>query len=880
LIGKTISHYKILGSLGSGGAGIVYKAEDLRLNRLVAVKLLRSEWTEDEDAKTRFQREAQAASVLDHPNICAVHEIDETEDGQLFIAMAYYDGETVRNRLDRNHKEGGTGLPFDECIDILMQTAEGLQSAHEAGIIHRDIKPSNLLITRKGDVKMLDFGLAKLAGDMSRTASGATLGTVEYMSPEQAQGLKVDLRTDIWSMGVLLYEMLTGRPPFQGDRPLAVIRSILHDKPERLRNRRSGLPEGFESIVFCALSKNAADRYPSARHMAEDLTGLKGDVSGRPRGSATFHSELFKRSRAWKSVRKVASISAFSLLLAAFSLTGLVRFLNRIKRPVTPVKIVPFTSYDGSESNPAFSPDASEVAFEWRQTDSTRYDIYVKKVEQDQPRRLTYPPGSSVCPAWSPDGRTIAFFHSEKGRWTLNSMTAEGGSIRTLRTLNLKWKNLTDRKPFGDWSPDGRSFVYTDFNDFQDNTAIFVLLLQSSEIRRLSKPPAETLGDWSPKFSRDGKTVAFLRQTSYGTGDIYLVPEGGGDEKRITFDGQQINSLSWMPDGRGMLFSSFRNRKGNLWITSVDEWNPKLLVPGIRTAGNLCVSKDGQKLILDEWNWKSKIWNFVLGLSKNREPVDLPFPGMSGYNSYAMLSPDGKKVAFVSDLFGIGEIWVSEPDGSGAVRLTDRGGFVSEPRWSPDGRRLSFEARSAGYSDIFLVDAGGGPATQITHSKSDDRCPSWSRDGRWIYFSSNQTGGYQIWKMPVSGGNAVQITKEGGLNGIESFDGRWLYFNDVTMPSNGIWKMSLETGETDLVLRRRIGLYNWNVSKDGIFFIDDSMESGATLYFLDFQTSRIRLIAQIRLKNITSLSVSADGRSFLCSDGVKTGDITMVENFK
>ena len=269
MIGKTISHYKILEKIGSGGMGIVYKAQDLKLDRFVALKFLPPHLTSSEDEKQRFIHEAKAASALQHNNICNIHEIDETEDGQLFICMDYYEGDT----LDKKIKE--KPLPIEEAIDISIQIAQGLAKAHEKDIVHRDIKPANIMLTSDGVVKILDFGLAKLSTQTKLTKESTTLGTVSYMSPEQAKGEEVDYRTDIWSLGVILYEMLTGQLPFKGEYESAVIYSILNDTQEPVTGLRSGVPMELERIINKCLQKNPEDRYQHVDELIVDLRSIK-----------------------------------------------------------------------------------------------------------------------------------------------------------------------------------------------------------------------------------------------------------------------------------------------------------------------------------------------------------------------------------------------------------------------------------------------------------------------------------------------------------------------------------------------------------------------------------------------------------------------------
>jgi len=272
MIGKTISHYKILEKLGGGGMGIVYKATDTKLDRTVALKFLPQHMLADKEAEQRFISEAKAASSFDHPNICTIHEIGKTDDDQLFIVMAYYQGETLKKKIERG--------PFkiEEAIDIVSQVAEGLMRAHKKGIVHRDIKPANTFITNDGTVKILDFGLAKTSSEQSITKFGMTVGTVSYMSPEQTKGEEVDHRTDIWSLGIILYEMVTGKSPFKGEYDQAIMYSILNENPQPITGLRTGVPMELERIVNKALIKNQEERYQNIADILVDLKNIKKGI--------------------------------------------------------------------------------------------------------------------------------------------------------------------------------------------------------------------------------------------------------------------------------------------------------------------------------------------------------------------------------------------------------------------------------------------------------------------------------------------------------------------------------------------------------------------------------------------------------------------------
>ena len=311
MIGKTVSHYRILEQLGAGGMGVVYKAEDTKLGRPVALKFLPPELTRDEDAKTRFIHEARAASALQHHNICTIHEIDETSEGQLFIAMDCYQGETLKEKIARGQ------LSMEEAVDIAAQVAAGLSKAHEAGMVHRDVKPANIMVTSDGVVKLLDFGLAKLAGQTKLTKTGTTVGTVSYMSPEQARGEEVDARSDIFSLGAVFYEMITGAVPFPGDHEAAVLYGIINGDPKQLVEVDKSLPQDLQRIIDRALKKDPKERYQNVIDLGEDLDAVSAEIGkgrARGRGRSASAGAIRNRTRKKRIIATAAAIAVVAVL--------------------------------------------------------------------------------------------------------------------------------------------------------------------------------------------------------------------------------------------------------------------------------------------------------------------------------------------------------------------------------------------------------------------------------------------------------------------------------------------------------------------------------------------------------------------------------------
>ncbi|MGB6120365.1 MAG: serine/threonine-protein kinase, partial [Bacteroidota bacterium] len=356
MLGKTVSHYTILEQMGSGGMGVVYRAEDQKLKRTVALKFLPPELTRDSEARERFVHEAQAASALDHPNICTIYEIDQTDDGQMFIAMTAYKGETLKEKLDRGP------LKLQQALDVAVQMAQGLNKAHEQGIVHRDIKPANVMVTEDGVVKILDFGLAKLGGRTFVTKEGTTLGTAAYMSPEQSRGEDVDQRTDIWSVGVVLYQMVTGQPPFKGDYENAVIYSINNAAPEPLTAVRTGVPMELERIVGKALGKSPSERYQHADDLVTDLRSVRQELETGVSRTA-YQQQAPARKPLWK--QPVALLAGTVALLLV--VVGLQWILGGAGEEAAgdgsrkSIAVLPFTTITRSEDDQIFAEGIHDV---------------------------------------------------------------------------------------------------------------------------------------------------------------------------------------------------------------------------------------------------------------------------------------------------------------------------------------------------------------------------------------------------------------------------------------------------------------------------------------------------------------------------------------
>jgi serine/threonine protein kinase/Tol biopolymer transport system component len=712
--GRTVGHYEILEILGGGGMGIVYKARDTRLARVVALKFLPPELTRDPQAKERFEQEARAASSLDHPNLCTILELGETPDGRLYLAMPCYDGETLRRRI-----EGGP-LPIDEAIDVALQIARGLAKAHRNGIIHRDIKPANLIVTSDGVVKILDFGLAKLVGSAAISQTGSSAGTPAYMSPEQARGDEVDARTDLWSLGVVLYELLSGRRPFRGEREQAVIYSILHEKPQPLRELRPEVSPELARIVERLMAKEPAARYPSVEEALGDLRVLRGEP-------ATGFTRAVEPAR--PPGRPWLGLAVAAVIVVGTVLTALAIFLpRRGESRGAPVQTAfsRLTEQEGRATFPSVSPDGRDFVYV-KLTSPGNLDIYSQRIGGSNPRNLTADsPGDDTQPAYSPDGGTIAF-RSDRDGGGIFLMGATGESVR----------RLTDFGYNPAWSPDGRELLVategiSDPQVRKTKSEIWRVDIATPERRRLVEGDAV-----QPSWSPHGQRIAFWGiPTGSAARVLWTLPAAGGEPVPVVRDGYLNWSPAWSPDGRYLYFSSNRAGSMNIWRVPIDESSgqvlgaPEPITAPAEWSGLLSLPKDGRKIVFSTRENRANLERAALDPATLAVgPLQPVTQGARGVRS-CDVSPDGRSVAFYTatpqeDLFVVGT------DGKGLRQLTDDPFRDRHPRWSPDGSRLAFQSDRSGRYELWSIAADGSGLKPLTRTTGGPLAyPVWSPDGR------------------------------------------------------------------------------------------------------------------------------------------------------
>ncbi len=815
MIGQTVSHYKILEKLGEGGMGVVYKAEDTKLDRLVALKFLPPHLATSEQDKARFIQEAKAASALNHANVCTIHDISEN-DGTMFIVMEFVDGQTLRE------KRGS--VSFKQAIDIGIQIADGLAAAHEKGIVHRDIKPENIMIRKDGIVQIMDFGLAKLRGTVSRlTREGSTVGTAGYMSPEQVQGQDADHRSDIFSLGVLLFELLTGQLPFKGVHETALAYEIVNVDAPPMSSVKPEIDPALDAMVLDCLEKDPNERTQSVKQVSIDLKRFKRE-SGRSRVSRITPALPAIKARqsqesavdnipTWKKLLWpiIAAASVISLVLVIWS-----PWKSRAPMPVVTRAAITLPKDQilstAAYSAVAISPDGSRLVYK------ANAKLYLRQLDSFESTPI---PGTEEGsgPFFSPDGKWIGFFSAAKlkkvpvsggaaivladapdnrgSTWgkggdivfTPSPATGlvlvrdGGGNVRQLTTVDSTKNERTHRWP--QFLPDGKTVMYTvgtmDSPDFYEDSEVEAVDIETGERKVLMKGgcsvqyiPTGFLVYWR---SSSLFAVPFDPGTLEVTGTSFPLVENVNGDPTTGMAGYTVSqngSLAYIPGNAGVTNQS---------LVKVDlRGVMTLLNAPLQAYMEPRISPDGERVAVAIQSGKdADIW--VYDIPRNT----LSKLSFGGVNRTPAWSPDGKRIAYYSYDGGKHKVIAKQADGSGEPEVLTQGfGRSYLDDWSTDGKFLLLDIAETGRagpngpggSDIYLLPLEGDrPLKSFLVTQFDEWQASLSPDGKWAAYSSSESGSYQVYIRPFpEGGGRWAVSTDEGYGPQWAPDGKTLYY--------------------------------------------------------------------------------------------------------
>jgi Tol biopolymer transport system component/tRNA A-37 threonylcarbamoyl transferase component Bud32 len=881
---EQVSHYRLVRQLGSGGMGVVWEAEDLTLGRHVALKFLPPEMAKNPQALERFQFEARSASALNHPNICTIHEIGE-EDGQRFIVMELLEGKPLDQHI------GGRPLEVAELLELGVQIADALEAAHSKGIIHRDIKPANIFVTNRGQAKVLDFGLAKLAAaeksvgqaamvtavtipGQHMTSPGVTVGTIAYMSPEQARGKEIDARSDLFSFGAVLYQMASAKIPFDGETSAVIFEGILNRDPVPPGELNPGLPPKLEEVIRTALEKDRDLRYQSAAEMRAELKRLKRDTSsGRVRAtsgaSGTASSQSVVAAVAPKTKSKAPLIALAAVLVIGVA-AGAMYFLNG-RGPqfnLEQMKIEQVTT-TGDATMVTTSPDGRYIVYVRR--NGGMESLWMRQVESGGNVQILAPDLVKFNGVrFSPDGAYLYFVRSDKGTANFNylyQMPVLGGTPRQL---------VRDIDAAPAFSPDGKQMAYVR----GDPTGLRLILLIANADGS-GERVLKVLPDWaallvSPAWSPDGKTLAVSYDTLKGKEIRFFVTAisvADGSARQLYHSEYPIGAGTWLPDGKGLLFSAQESQrsKEQLWFLSYPGGELRHFTNDLTQYSDksLELTKDGKSLVAAQVNTEANVFLAPEGDAMHARQITSGEP-----NGFSVAwTPDGKLVTRNA----AGQLTIMEASGQQSSVLDD--GPVIGASVCGDGKTVLFSSIKGGEFKIFRIGLDGSGATQLLDGALN---PSCSPDGKW--FTYYYKGG--IWRMPIEGGEGKMLVANTGGPGNSSIslDGRMVACYVQEQEGNAfLLKAVVIPAEGGAILHKIVAPFGvvflrWAPDGKGLNYLL-TRDGAQNLWYQPLDGSPARQVTHFPDSDILDFSWSKDGKQLAVTRGRTRTDVVRISNF-
>ena len=878
MVGTVLGHYRIIEKLGSGGMGEVYLAEDLRLLRHVAIKVLPADVAGDATRMQRLEREARAVAALNHPNIAAIYGLEETDHSRALV-LELVPGQTLHQRLARG------GLPLDDALSICLQLSAGLEAAHERGVIHRDIKPANIIITPTGVAKILDFGLAKSAASgifdsqtlpmtEELTAPGTATGTVSYMSPEQARGLNCDERTDIWAFGCVMYEALTGRRLFAATTVADTLLMILGSDAD-LTALPPATPPRIRQLIHRCVRRDPKRRLHhigDARLELEENTveTLPATAAGPPGRRLTL---------------PIVLLTVFAATIAGWIL------YTRLAQQTSArsVQVYRLTDIVGLEETPAISPDGKSIAFVAEV--GGRRQIWLRLLAGGTPLAITKDDVDHYGPRWSPDSASLIYY-------TPSAQPGEPGAIWEISALGGTPQRLVSALGPGDLSHDGKNLA---FHRFREGAIELVVgSRDASQTRTVAKLPGPL--HYNLRWSPDDRRIAIARElggTDFGV-SLLVQDLSGGDPQRVLDPSNQLLGFAWTPDGSGLIVSSAQGStmsyppSYNIWKVPIGRGAPVQLTFGETSYESPDVGKDG-RVVVSRVRSQSDIWKFPI----DGEPADNSKNGVritrqTGQVQTVSASPDESEVVFLSDSGGHSNVWAARTS-DGAMRPITREfgrGLIAVPFWSPRGDLINFlSSRNSATSDVTLwvVKPDGSDARDL---QINGVWACWSGDGQWLYYSDLKEGVFRIRKLPINGGEPVTVLED-AVACAAAADGSALYYSRVLVKATGVFDYEIRAAKPENGPSQSIGRVSGSrvpggtainfqpyLSPDGKW-LAMALTDGSTsnLWALSTSDRTWRKLTDFRPRNVVitrRVAWSRDGKHLYASVSEVDSDIVML----
>ena len=933
-IGTCLGRYEIRSQIGAGGMGEVYLAWDTTLDREVALKILPPEIAADQQRMQRFVQEAKTASALNHPNIMTIFEIGQM-DSTYFIATEFIDGVTLRQHI------AGRRLKLSEALDIAAQVAAALTAAHAAGIVHRDVKPENIMLRKDGYAKLLDFGLAKPTERQAssvdteaqtkmlvNTSPGVVMGTVSYMSPEQARGYTLDARTDIWSLGCVLYEMVAARVPFAGETTSDVIVAVLDREPPALLGSPHETPLELQRILRKALRKDKEERYQTVKDLLVDLKALKQEVDfetkletsvpPESRSLAAFNTISAQSSFETERATHTSHVPMARTTLGAERSVQLIRQNDKLKQVAVLGLVI------------AFAAGATLLVYSYLHQKARRVPLSFQSVKLT---RLTAT-GKSTMATISPDGKIVAYVVNDAGQRSLwVRQVATSRNLQIVEPAEVDYFGITvspdanyiyyvtgklneplrelyqvsvlggaPKKIMSDvdspvtFSPDGKRFAFTRGEPVTGAWSLIIANADGTGERRVATrqtPQFYEVPAWSP----DGKSIACSAGDAL-VGKVMTVvvvnPENGTEKPMTADKWLGVTQIGWLPDGSGlvMIAADQESRLSQLWHLSYPDGAARRLTNDLNNYGGVSIAAQSENLVTVRYDQSTNIW-IMPGtgaapsqtLNRGGSAIDMSQARQitSGGVKYygGAWTPDGK-IVYWSDASGARDLWIMDGDGSNQKQLTADAGSNFQPTVSPDGRYIVFVSdRNNGKHNIWRMDIDGSNQKQITNTIFG-RNPTITPDGLWIVYVALGSKSPSLWKVSIEGGEPIQINDKFSVSPSVSPDGKLIacYYWDETPDSQlGIAIVPVEGGAPVKRFNIPSTFVRWTPDGRGLMYVDN--RGGiSNLWLQPIDGGKPSQLTDFKTDQIFGFDWSRDGRQLALLRGVVTSDVVLFSDLK